>query len=142
MNRRVMACLALALAGYCLLLEQARGVEPAAAFLEGLRDRGYYDIAIDYLDSAAKNPAVPVEFKNTILYERGVTLVQGAKAQRDAALREKMRDDGQQTLQKFVAANGTHMLVISARSQLGNVVVERARERMKRSDKAPAAEKA
>src|SRR5688572_16817448 len=113
------------LAGAVIALGQAGvalAVEPAAAFLEGLREKEYFDVAIDYLDQAAKNPAVPVEFKTTLLYERGVTLVQGAKVQRDPALREKQLDEGQQTLEKFINANGQHILVISARSQLGNVV--------------------
>src|SRR5207247_2540728 len=64
-------------------------VEPAREFLDALRDRGYYDVAIDYLNSVADNPAVPVTFKETMLYERGLTLVQGAKFQRDIAIREK-----------------------------------------------------
>ncbi len=145
MNRRVWGLLAVATAGFVVndgvQAPQASAIEPAAAFLDGLRERHYYDQAIEYLDRAATNPAVPVEFKNTLLYERGVTLVQSAKEQRDPKLREKAYDDGQQALQKFISANGTHILVLSARSQLGNVVVERARQKMKRSEKAPAAEK-
>ncbi|WP_425617969.1 hypothetical protein NA78x_001661 [Anatilimnocola sp. NA78] len=122
-------------------LPAARAIEPARAFLEGLRERGYYDVAIDYLDNAAKNPAVPADFKTSILYERGVTLVDGAKVQRDPVLREKQNDEGQKSLEQFIANNGTHLLVLSARSQLGNVVVERARLRMKKSEKALPAQK-
>lgn len=130
------------LAGIVLLhATQARAIEPAKAFLEGLREKGYYDVAIDYLDAAAKNPAVPADFKQTLLYERGITLVDGAKANRDPALREKQLDDGQATLEKFIASNPQSILIISARSQLGNVVVERARARMKKSEKATAAQK-
>lgn len=130
------------LAGMVLLpAAQVLAVEPAAAFLEGLRNKGYYDVAIDYLDAAAKNPSVPVDFKQTLLYERGVTLVEGAKANRDTALREKQLDEGQSTLEKFIAANPQSLLIISARNQLGNVVVERARARMKKSEKANAAAK-
>lgn len=127
------------------MLMQARvavAVEPAAAFLEGLREKKLYDVAIDYLDSAAKNPAVPVEFKQTILYQRGITLVEGAKANRDPALREKQLDEGQTTLEKFISANPQSILIISARSELGNVVVERARSRMRKSEKATPAVKA
>ncbi|QDU25324.1 hypothetical protein ETAA8_03890 [Anatilimnocola aggregata] len=130
-----------ALVGLAGFTESAQAIEPARAFLEGLRERGYYDVAIDYLDVAAKNPAVPAEFKTTLQYERGVTLVDGAKAQRDPALREKQLDEGQQALQKFIGSNSSHILVIAARSHLGNVVVERARARMKKSEKALPAQK-
>jgi hypothetical protein len=100
MNRRVIGLLAMVAAGHFVAVNlvaqrEAAAGEPAAAFLDGLRERGYFDVAIDYLDAAAKNPAVPVEFKNTMLYERGVTLVQGAKVQRDPVLREKQLDEGQ-----------------------------------------------
>jgi len=78
--------------------------EPAQAFLEGLRERNYFDIALDYLASAEKNPAIPDSFKETILYEKGTTLVQGAKFQRDSALREQQLDEAQKVLQEFISA--------------------------------------
>jgi hypothetical protein len=126
----------------CGVLVPAHGAEPAREFLDALREREYFDVALDYLDAAEKNPAVPAEFKTSLPYERGVTLVQGAKAQRDASLREKQREEGHRVLEEFVKNNGTHLLAIAARSQLGNVVVERAREQMKKSEKAQGGEKA
>src|SRR5215204_489407 len=116
-------------------------IEPAQAFLDGLRERQLYDVALDYLDSAEQNPAVPLNFKETLVYEKGATLVQGAKLQRDVALREKQLDEGQKTLQQFVNAQPTHLLTMSARSQLGNVIVERARIKVEKSKKVAAAEK-
>jgi hypothetical protein len=110
-------------------------VEPAKAFLDGLRQRKYYDLAIEYLDTVPDNPAVPIQFKETLAYERGVTLVEGARWQRDPAIRDKWLDEGQQVLTEFVSAQKASLLAVGARSQLGNVIVERAKTRLDKSKK-------
>src|SRR5947208_16571774 len=109
--------------------------EPAQQFLEALRERNYYDVALDYLAAAEKNPLIPASFKETILYEKGTTLVQGARFQRDSALREQQLDEAQKTLQQFVTAQPNHLYAAAARSQLGNVIVERARSRVEKGKK-------
>src|SRR6188768_1027790 len=125
----------LLLAAAALLVPEAGAIEPAREFLDALRSRGYYDVAIDYLNTIEGNPNVPVTFKETLLFERGLTLVQGAKFQRDIAIREKWLDDAQQALNQFITAQGNSPLINSARSQLGNLLVERARLKMKKSEK-------
>lgn len=131
----------LLLAGVGGWLPQAQAVEPAREFLDALRARGYYDVAVDYLDSVQGNPNVPVAFKETLAYERGLTLVQGAKFQRDIVIREKWLNEAQQVLNQFVTQQGTSPLINAARSQLGNLLVERARLKMKKSEKQVGAEK-
>jgi tetratricopeptide (TPR) repeat protein len=139
--KRISLSVSLALALALLLRGNASAVEPASEFLDGLRERGYYDVAIDYLESAKTNPAVPKQFKDKIPYELGVTLVRGARSQRDPNLREKQLDDGQKVLNEYVAGNPNGLLAISARSELGNVIVERARNRVEKSKKATGADK-
>ncbi|MCE9527810.1 MAG: hypothetical protein K8R36_17340, partial [Planctomycetales bacterium] len=125
----------LLLAAAALWVREAGAIEPAREFLDALRSRGYYDVAIDYLNTIEGNPNVPVTFKETLLFERGLTLVQGAKFQRDIAIREKWLDEAQKVLDQFITAQGNSPLVNSARSQLGNLLVERARLKMKKSEK-------
>ena len=125
----------LVLAAVAIFSPTASAIEPAREFLDALRARGYYDVALDYLNTIEGNPAVPVTFKETLLFERGLTLVQGAKFQRDIAIREKWLDDGQQVLNQFVTSQGNSPLINTARSQLGNLLVERARLKMKQSEK-------
>ncbi|MGI8981414.1 MAG: hypothetical protein ACR2FY_19480 [Pirellulaceae bacterium] len=122
-------------------LPQVQAVEPAREFLDALRRQKYHDVAIDYLNSIEGNPAVPVAFKETLQYERGLTLVEGAKFQRDIVIREKWLNDAQQVLSQFVTQQGTSPLINAARSQLGNLLVERARLKMKKSEKQVGAEK-
>jgi hypothetical protein len=117
-------------------------IEPAQAFLDGLRERKYYDVALEYLDAAADNPNVPANFKATIPYEKGVTLIEGAREVRDTAQKERQLDQGQGTLQQFIEQQPNHLLAVAARSQMGNVLVERARIRMDRARRLGDAEKA
>jgi hypothetical protein len=139
--KRKTTCLA-ALVISVLAASRSEAVEPAQAFLDGLRERGYFDVAIEYLNAAQNNPNVPVQFKETLPYEKGVTLVKGARQQRDPALREKQLDEGQQVLTQFVTSQPNHLLSVAARSELGNVIVERARSRVEKSSKVTPADKA
>jgi len=130
-------------AGFGALVPSApvSAAEPAREFLDGLRARKYHDVALDYLEAAKNNPAVPKQFKDNLLYERGVTLVEGARLLRDPSLAEKQLDEGQKVLNEFISANPNSLLTIAARSQLGNVIVERARKRVEKSKKATGAAK-
>src|SRR5947207_12302194 len=94
--------------------------EPAQAFLDGLRERRYFDSALDYLNQAANDPAVPDSFKEMIPYERGTTLVQGAALQRDTAARESQLNEAQKALREFIQAKPENLYAVAARSQLGN----------------------
>lgn len=124
--------LGLGFAVLTLFAPWAAAEEPAADFLSALRKKGYYDVAIDYLDHLKTSPVAPQKVRETIGYERGVTLVDGAKHQRDFALREKQLDEAQAALEEFVAQQPNHDKTFSASSQLGNVVVERARLKLDR----------
>ncbi|MEX0818225.1 MAG: hypothetical protein WD070_01490 [Pirellulaceae bacterium] len=119
----------------------AIGAEPAREFLNGLRERGYHDMALDYLEMMETSPLAPADLKEIIQYEKGVTLIEGSRAQRDQAIREQFLDDAQKLLKEFTDNPRTaqHALANSARSQLGNLIVERARmkvEASKKGDKA------
>ena len=123
------------------VIATAVAVEPAQAFLDGLRERQFFDVAAEYLDAAQANPNVPAQFKQTLMYEKGTTLVMGANFTRDSALREKQLDEGQAALQQFIGQQPNHILAMSARNQLGNVLVKRAGNRVDRAKKLIAAEK-
>lgn len=131
-----------AIVGEMMALPAGWGSEPAQEFLEALREGRYFDLALDYLDAAAGDPAVPSAFKELLLYERGVTLVQASRVERDPAQREKQLDQAQQALERFLKEKPGSLYTVAARNQLGNVLVERARQRLQRAQKATGQEKA
>ncbi len=107
--------------------------EPASEFLAGLRELEYYDIALEYLDKMQTSTTVPIEFKATILYEKGVTLVSASRSERNMTERQKVLDQAQSALEEFSKANENHHLVSSAKGQLANLLVERARMNIEKS---------
>ena len=44
---------------------------PEMRFLQGLRERGYNDLALEYLDALRKDPSVSPELKVVLDYEEG-----------------------------------------------------------------------
>ena len=115
--------------------------EPSEAFLDGLRQRGYYDVALDYLDAAAESPVVSKRFKETVLYEKGLILVQSAKEQRDPQVRERQIDEAQKMIEEFLVAQPYSVMAGAARSQLGTILAERARVRVEKSKRLAGTEK-
>ncbi len=119
-------------------VSDATATEPAQKFLQGLRERGYYDTAVDYLERMKTSRLAPIELKEILLYEMGTTLIEASRLQRDIAIREKQLDEARNALQRFVGQHPDHALVASANSQLGNLMVERARIKVEQTKRAGA----
>ncbi len=113
----------------------AAAQEPADEFLNALRERGYFDTALEYLDWAATSDLVIPEFKDSIDLERGRTLILMSKMERDSAAREKILDQAEAALNQFITDNQTHELRTTAESQLANLRVERARMKIESAKK-------
>ncbi len=111
----------------------ACGEEPFAEFLEALRSRGYYDVALPYLDRMASATTVSEVRRQTIAYERGVTLVSAALKQRQMAGKERYLDQAQAAFERFRQDAPNHSLALSSNGQLGNILVERARIKLLRA---------
>ncbi|MFK8113883.1 MAG: hypothetical protein AB8B91_16900 [Rubripirellula sp.] len=122
MIRPALILLLLACAG-----NSTKGEEPARAFLDGLRSRGYNDVALDYLKSMQTSRLAPPELRQTIPYEIALTLVDSSRKERDMKVRFKTLDEAQALLKQFIDSQGSHPKAYAARSQLGNLIVERAR---------------
>lgn len=105
----------------------ASAEEPAAEFLEALRQRGYFQVANDYLERMQKSPMVTQEFRERILYEQGLTLMAVSRLERDFDKRQALLNDAQKNFQDFLVAHKNHDMAPKAKSELANVLVERAR---------------
>lgn len=143
--RRAMGCALLGALGTSAARILAE--EPAIAFLEGLRTRGYHDAALDYLDQMSTSPLAPAGFAETIPYERGVTLIGLARAERNAAARERALDEAESSLREFINAKtkAASSKSVAAHSQLGGLIAERARMKLtpsRKGDQALAAQEA
>ena len=128
MNRPLRWLLAGSVAWGCLLLApRAEGSEPAREFLDGLRQRGYFEEALDYLEQVRADESIDASFREVIDYEAGLTLIDLAHSGRPGTRSEKLLDQADQRLARFLAEHPRHVLAAAAKTQLAGVLVERGR---------------
>lgn len=113
----------------CITVASHSG-EPAQRFLDAVREAGYFDTALDYLDQMEKSPLAPVAFKQVLDYERGLTLIAQAGSEVDLRARERLLDSAEVALQRFVQKDPNHRLALSARNQLGALLYRRGQLRI------------
>lgn len=101
--------------------------EPASQFLEKLRENGYFDLANEYLKRMEKSPLAPIEFRETILFEQALILMAISRSETDFDARQTRLDEAQNKFEEFLVAKKNHDYAPKAKSELANVIVERAR---------------
>lgn len=100
--------------------------EPHLEFLHGLRARGYYDVALDYLAELSQRSDIDPEITKILPYERAVILVNGASNLTSPKARREQLDAAQAAFEQFVESAGDHPLVGEANSQRATILKERA----------------
>ena len=120
------------------LAAAAPAADPQEDSLDGLRAKGHYDEAIDYLLHQRANPGTPKSFAETIEYELAVTWIDSAAGLAHIEApggapgtpgpgRDKPLQLAQESLTKFLAEQPRQALAAAARAQLGNVLLDRGR---------------
>lgn len=99
-------------------------------FLSGLRQRQYYDAALDYLSMMANSPLLTEAQKQLVTFEEARTNLEAARNERDGALRERLLDGAQTKFKEFAEKFPAHVQAASATTQLGAVLVERGRAKL------------
>jgi cellulose synthase operon protein C len=130
----VAACLGL---GAGFTAATARGDEDArnaAEFIQGLRERGYYELATDYLEQVRKQPDAPAELVLTADYEVGRMLLDEASKTGDLARRRDLLDQARGKLDAFTKANPKHPKAPEALVELARLLVERGHLAMLQAD--------
>lgn len=101
--------------------------EPYLEFLEGLRERDYFDYAIIYLDQIVARADTPAEIKEVIPFEKAITLLQGVRTVRSPEQQSKQLDDAKLFLEQFLKASPRHAKAAQANTELANVLVGKGR---------------
>jgi len=105
------------------------GGEPAASFVSQLRNAGYYDSVIKYLDRIDKYPGVDASFKEAIPLEKAQTFIDAAVAARSIAERDGLFVSAESELKSFLSLT-SHPRFSEARLQLGKLQLVRANQLM------------
>ncbi len=100
--------------------------EPVLEFAAGLRERGYYDTAVEYLMQAQTRPGLDPEVVALVDFELGLTLKEWGSQSRVPADREQRLSESEAALQKFLAAQPMHEQAADASSLLGELLFDRA----------------
>ncbi len=119
----------LAMASLACLLALASpmlAAERAAEFLEGLRQRGWHDVALEYLDQAADDPLATEEFLERIDFERAVTQVALAKGDFGDKRRAALLEQATTGFQQFAARHPDSPYTLEALGRAGKLLTERA----------------
>ena len=130
---RPLAAALLATAALVFTGTPASAREPVENFLDNLRRLDMHDVAVLYLESLYNKPNLDPKLREILPYEEGVSLIAGSRSNRDITLRMKQLDDAAAKFQDFVKKNPKHSLVAMANTQLGNVLVERAKVEFEKS---------
>jgi len=104
----------------------ATAEEPARKFLESLRQAGYFDMAVIYLDRLDRYPSVDRELLDAADLERAQVFVDAALAATKAADQEESFRSAEEQLKKFVSEKPGHPRTSEARLQLGRLQMVRA----------------
>ncbi len=110
----------------------------AAKFLEGLRQRGWNDVAIEYLDHAADDPLATDEFLDRIDYERAVTQASQAKNSVDEKQRLFLLAQATTRFQKFAKSHRDSPYAVESLGHAGKLLTEQALLLLAQADRLPA----
>jgi hypothetical protein len=127
------------LAVVCLAATAQHGTaaEEAERFLQRLREERMFDVALHYLEQMRTSPLAEGDFRNTIDYEIGLTMI-AAAGQRSQAIsaRERSLDSAREALQKFLKqVKPNHPKAVSANRQLARLLSARARIKIDQIEK-------
>ncbi len=121
-------CLSGLVAGLGLLNSGAAvAEEPVLEFVEGLRERSYFDTALEFLDVAQQRSELSDAIRDVIDLERAKTLQAMGASSRVPEDRDLYLQQAKEALQKFTSAHSSHPQAAFANSMLGELLLERAR---------------
>jgi tetratricopeptide (TPR) repeat protein len=99
--------------------------DDTAQFLDAMRNRGYFDLALEYLDSVGSSGVTSDEFKSRVGYERGMTLM-GKWRQAPSSERDRIAQQITVELTAYAKANPENALAAEALTQLGTMQLQSA----------------
>ncbi|MBV08187.1 hypothetical protein [Rubinisphaera sp.] len=110
-----------------ICINSTTAAEPYLKFLEGLRERQYYDTAMVYLQTLEERPDVPQDIKQILPYERALTLLASSAYVQSPEAQTEQLDQAQAFLEKFLKDTPQHELAARANTELANIMLGKAR---------------
>lgn len=123
MKSRLLAFVALTVG--IVIADSAFAAEPYVEFVEALRQRGYYDYALLYLDQISAAPNTPENIKQIIPYQKAMVHQENAKTMRTPEKQIDQLNLAQAFLEQFVKASPNHPLAADANSDRAAIMLNK-----------------
>lgn len=101
--------------------------EPFVKFLDGLRERKFFDTAIEHLDQLDRRTDLPTESRKLLSLQRGLTYEAEARSSRVIEDRDLSHGKAEISFRRFLEDNPNHPQAAFANATLGSLLFERAR---------------
>jgi len=111
----------------------------AADYLAALRERGWHDVALEYLDGAAQDPLATPAFLAQLGYQRATTQADLARQAVGDAQRQALLTAAADGFQKFAAEQTDSPRQLQALATAGNLFTEQALYATSKAEKLPEA---
>ncbi|WP_165243903.1 tetratricopeptide repeat protein [Paludisphaera soli] len=120
----IIACLGVALLGE---IDLRAGEDPrkAEAFLLQLRERGYFDLASDYIERLRSDPGIGEPLKGQLDYHEGRALIDEASRTTDLARRRELLDRAAGRLEAFIKDRPEDATTLEALVEIARSLFER-----------------
>ncbi len=105
-------------------LEHSSG-SASLRFLEGLRNRGYHDLAVDYLDQKLNESDLDPAIKRELSFERNQSLIDLAAEAPDLDRRIQVLDEARRAVEAFLQSYPDDQRVPEVRLQLAQLLYQR-----------------
>lgn len=122
--------------GLCAIcsLSATHGDEPSERFLQALRDQGYHDIALDYLQDMESSPLASAAFKQSLPFERAQTLIDSTSRMREVAAIEQRLDSAEKILAASESSAANAELKAQSQKNQGDLLFRRANLYLNQAD--------
>lgn len=126
---RILRSVVIALTVAAFAVPAADAEEPYVEFLQGLRDRSYYQYALLYLDTLQEDASVPKEIRDVIPYEKASTLLLMARSGviTNPAVQSRQLDQALGFLNEFTRNSPNHPRAGEANTEKAGILLGKGR---------------
>ncbi|MBD3674948.1 MAG: hypothetical protein HUJ26_15635 [Planctomycetaceae bacterium] len=101
--------------------------EPVLQLIEAMRNRGFSDTALDYIDQLRQRDDIPAEIKERLSYEEFKVHQQAARLAKTAELKQAALEKALASLERFAKESPNHELAGTANSERAGIFLDKAK---------------
>lgn len=126
---RILRSVVVVLTLAALAVPEIHAKEPYVEFMEGLRQRGYLDTTLEYLDTLRDDPNCPTEIKELVPFEKAATLLSMARSTSitNPEVQKRQLEEALGYLDEFTKASPNHPRAGEANTEKAGILLGQVR---------------